>query len=333
MGSQKSLRAPLSAWSGLLYHLTHTSQCRRRTRWIRPSAPKPELLSAIGSVADAGRWERIAGAGGGREGHLNPVPLRHAVHSPKQVELPGLGAAFVFGHRHRRAPRLVPAPNAERLIKPLPSRGQSQNTGRMSLLIDSEYSIPNRFIWVRAEAEAGEGLKAILERKEQEAAQNRGVFWWGFCSRSFTAVNLQRFLASFQGAPVEVLFTELASKPQSMDEHPESVYEFTSAHSLLTGATVEIPASVHVTARQTRRLALVCEARPGFDHQRLSGTELHFSSARNALTGGKLAGQDTTSMVTYQSGAAASGHGYPEILRARLVHPYVVELTGTVSKG
>jgi hypothetical protein len=39
--------------------------------------------------------------------------------------------------------------------------------------------IPNAFVWTKIQADAGESVRQILYRKEQERLAGDGSFWWG----------------------------------------------------------------------------------------------------------------------------------------------------------
>jgi len=67
--------------------------------------------------------------------------------------------------------------------------------------------------WTRMQAEAGQTLTAILERKERERSLGRGMFMWGVGNAPPPIV---RVLARC-GIPVGAVFSVMKSRPKSID--------------------------------------------------------------------------------------------------------------------
>ena len=73
--------------------------------------------------------------------------------------------------------------------------------------------------WTRMQAESGQTLPSIVQRKECERRHGDGYFFWGVGNAPALAIDpLAR-----QQTPVPVIFSEMKSKPKSADTHPTQV--------------------------------------------------------------------------------------------------------------
>jgi hypothetical protein len=82
--------------------------------------------------------------------------------------------------------------------------------------------IQNAFVWTKVQAESGQTIDRILNRKELER-QSGGAFWWGIGESKAEKV----MLLVAQQPLVAVLFTKMLSPPNPRDSDPEDVPEHT----------------------------------------------------------------------------------------------------------
>ncbi len=70
--------------------------------------------------------------------------------------------------------------------------------------------------WSRMQAEAGQALEAIVERKERERQAGAGSFLWGVGNAPAHVTNV----LARAGIPVRVVFSIMKSRPKAMDVAP-----------------------------------------------------------------------------------------------------------------
>lgn len=70
--------------------------------------------------------------------------------------------------------------------------------------------------WSRMQAEAGQALKAIVERKERERQAGAGSFLWGVGNAPAHVTNV----LARAGIPVRVVFSVMKSRPKAVDIKP-----------------------------------------------------------------------------------------------------------------
>ena len=56
---------------------------------------------------------------------------------------------------------------------------KSSSSARSLEVMKTPYVNPNAFVWTKIQAEAGQSIKRILNRKELERQASDGTFWWG----------------------------------------------------------------------------------------------------------------------------------------------------------
>jgi hypothetical protein len=106
-------------------------------------------------------------------------------------------------------------------------------------------SLPSVFCWTKMGAEAGQGLGAILRRKEFERLSGNGVFAWGIGNSVGPAIRYARTLGI---DALDVLFTPMKSAPKAMDVAPSTLVLWTAYEDEL-GRAVALPAHLLVTSR------------------------------------------------------------------------------------
>jgi hypothetical protein len=191
--------------------------------------------------------------------------------------------------------------------------------------------IPSRFCWTKFGSEAGEGVEAILTRKEQERAANHGIFMWGIGNSVAPGI---RALLGLESNP-SVIFSPMRSKPKAIDAAPGRVVNWGGARGL-DGQKWNIPPGSSVTSRgesgngvlKRTHYALVCRA---LESLPISGNiadaaKLSFGSLTNLVSGSPVGYSQVTSVVGYRHSTEAVGPSYTIGFRAWLVYPYFVEL-------
>lgn len=112
------------------------------------------------------------------------------------------------------------------------------------------------------QAEAGQGLNAIITRKERERRAGNGVFFWGVGNAPAGAIiPLARLRL-----PVPVVFSIMKSKPKAVDLEPSRIVvwrQYVDEH----GIQRPLPSNALVTSRadsaggiKSRHYALICHS-------------------------------------------------------------------------
>jgi hypothetical protein len=184
---------------------------------------------------------------------------------------------------------------------------------------------PNAFVWTKVQAEAGQSLDRILNRKELER-KSGGTFWWGIGESKAEKV----MLLVAQQPCVAVLFTKMLSSPNLRDSDPEDVLLW-EAYETAAGK-IPLPPHAIVTSRahdrkgslKSRHYALVCA------NQRCilgnGGGTLDSGALRNVGSNGKSVGSSQVTAVVERTTYNGEGQSYPITTRATLIAPYAVQL-------
>lgn len=176
------------------------------------------------------------------------------------------------------------------------------------------------------QAEAGQTLDAIIQRKEMERRVNQGRFFWGVGNALGSGIpQLLRKTSS-----PKVLFSVMRARPKVEDSAPSSRLYWTG-YVDATGHRFRFPPTVLIlskgeTSRGTKTLhyALVCESdeplmRPSF--ARIDMGHLRNVSGKQS----KLGFSQVTAVVEHREGDRI-GPEYEVSFEARLVPPYFVRL-------
>jgi hypothetical protein len=190
--------------------------------------------------------------------------------------------------------------------------------------------LPDTFCWTRFGFEAGQSPSSIVARKERERESNGGLFLWGIGNAVAAAVS-QLLRASPDPA---VLFSPIRSRPRTVDVTPEAVVAWTQARGL-DGRSFELPPSSMVTSRYPRKgkkghYALVCYSADPLVAG-APGIEVSFSCLANLISGKPLAASQVTAVVRRRPVHYDPGPHYAVAMKARLVRPYFLWLTGPVA--
>lgn len=199
----------------------------------------------------------------------------------------------------------------------------------------SRPALPSIFCWTKFGTEAGEATQSIFERKELERKRNGGIFLWGI------GTSIRPSIAALlrETDSPEVIFSPMKSPASRKDTSPERLVLWSTAETY-DGLDYKIPEHSLVTSRasadhaRSAHFALVCESLQSISPKPDQGDTppLCLDDLRNLRTGSILGASQVTSVVRCLSGNVPneSASLYPVAVRARLVYPYFVRLTGAL---
>lgn len=177
------------------------------------------------------------------------------------------------------------------------------------------------FVWSRMQSEAGQGLAAILARKEAERLSG-GSFWWGIGNSLGPAA---RIAAVEAGGELPVLFSVMRSKPKAADAAPADVLLWTRYldHS---GEAAPLPPHVVVTSRggggKDRHYALVCRSAAPLALGAHGADPVRWRT----LSGKPPGASQVTALLTGEHRIMAGGAPYRTGFLADLARPWTVRL-------
>lgn len=181
------------------------------------------------------------------------------------------------------------------------------------------------FVFSKIQAESGEDIQRIIERKNYERQLNDGQFLWGI-GNSIRPGVLQLLRES---AHPRVQFALMKSPPKPQDVRPDQICVWFEGLTL-DNRLFRLPTHSLVSSRvqPNKRLihyALVCEKQ--LDISLEKGMNLNIGEYRNFKKGGKAVGSSqVTSVVTRDPTSTRSGPIYDVGFGAHLVPPYFVKL-------
>lgn len=187
--------------------------------------------------------------------------------------------------------------------------------------------LPDVFCWTKYGTEAGEGIGAILARKEAERLAGGGVYLWGIGNAIGPSV--EALLA--RAARPQVVFTPMRSRPAARDVEPGQVATWHRGIGL-DGEPFEIPDFAHVTSRtspsRSHHYALVCRSEQPLDVGTRRGPTFAANDVQNLRSGSKVGASQVTSVVRRVACALGLARStYTVSFTAELVAPYFVRLT------
>jgi hypothetical protein len=184
--------------------------------------------------------------------------------------------------------------------------------------------------WSRMQAEAGQGLQAIVARKEVERRVGNGLFMWGVGNAPAVAANA---LARI-GARIPVVFSVMKSRPKTADANPSATVAWRRYFDL-SGLERPLPANVIVTSRRDSakgpkraHFALMCMSSAPLVIER--GTSFDVSAYRNAGGSGAPVGASQVTALLRRSAEDLGRSDYEVNLRAWLTGSYWVKLSDPV---
>lgn len=184
--------------------------------------------------------------------------------------------------------------------------------------------------WSRMQAEAGQGLAAIVARKEVERSAGDGVFLWGVGNAPSVAIAA---LARLK-APVPVIFSIMKGRPKAVDVAPSRIVAW-RRYIDAEGAERELPAASIVTSRgesakgaKRAHYALMCRSRGPLLLS--EGEVFDVNAYRNAGGRGAPVGASQVTALLRQVEEPGGEGDYHANLRADLDGSYWVRLTDPV---
>lgn len=193
-------------------------------------------------------------------------------------------------------------------------------------------TVPDAFCWTRFGSEAGEGIDAILARKEAERRATGGMFAWGIGNALGDAVDT---LAAAH-APM-VAFSPMAGRAAERDASPRGILAWRS-YVAADGRIIDLPGGVLVTSRgelpggsaKARHYALFCRS----DEPLVRGDfgTVGIGALRNFVSGSPVGASQTTAVVMRVEGAA-EGRVYPIALLVPMAEPWYARLANPVGLG
>ncbi|MGW7424464.1 hypothetical protein ACWGJB_31285 [Streptomyces sp. NPDC054813] len=196
-------------------------------------------------------------------------------------------------------------------------------------------ALPSVFCWTKFGTEAGEATQSIFERKELERKRNGGIFLWGIGSSIRPSIAA---LLRETGNP-EVIFSPMKSSASKKDTSPERLVLWSVAETY-DGLEYKIPDHSLVTSRasvsnsRSAHFALVCESLDPISQtpDPKEALSVCLDELRNLRTGSILGASQVTSVVRRldDDTSKESISLYPVAVRARLIYPYFVRLTGAL---
>lgn len=181
--------------------------------------------------------------------------------------------------------------------------------------------------WSRMQAEAGQVLGAIVERKERERQAGRGSFLWGVGNAPAQIINV----LARTGKPVRAVFSMMKSRPKSVDTAPSRIViwrRYIDAH----GVERPLPPHALVTSRgdsasgaKRAHYALMCQSDRPLAIKR--GNTFDPAAFRNAGGTGAPVGFSQVTALLRRVQADHAKSDYEENLTAWLADSYWVRLT------
>ncbi len=183
--------------------------------------------------------------------------------------------------------------------------------------------------WSRMQAEAGQGLRQIIARKETERLAGNGVFFWGVGNPPSRAIPA----LARAGAKVNAVFSVMLGKPKATDANPSSVLAWRQFVDM-DGAVRELPPHVVVTSRGDHypkcHYALMCHS----ERPLTLGDEGSFDPSRYRNfggTGGPVGASQVTALLVPHPSASGEDSRYRINIRAALFGSYWVKLIDPVT--
>ena len=195
-----------------------------------------------------------------------------------------------------------------------------------------KHSLSDSFLcWSRMQAEAGQGIEAIVARKELERRAGEGVFLWGVGNAPSVAINALARLRE----PVPVVFSIMKSRPKKIDSTPSRVVAW-RRYVDAEGAERDLPSNSIVTSRgdsakgaKRAHYALMC--RSGEPLALARGEAFDVSAYRNAGGKGAPVGASQVTALLRQVTEPSGKTDYEANLKADLDGSYWVRLTDPIN--
>jgi hypothetical protein len=190
---------------------------------------------------------------------------------------------------------------------------------------------PEEYVcWSRMQAEAGQGLAAIVTRKEREREAGNGLFFWGVGNAPAVMTNALARLKH----PVRVVFSIMKGRPKAEDVSPRQTMIWRKYFDT-EGVERELPANALITSRaetksaiKTRHFALMCFSNAPLRITR--GSAFDPSAYRNVGGTGAAVGASQVTALLRRTGPPAPISDYEVNLQAQLTGSYWVRLSDPI---
>ncbi len=185
--------------------------------------------------------------------------------------------------------------------------------------------------WSRMQAEAGQQLHAIIERKERERQAGNGLFLWGVGNAPAAQI---RVLARL-GIPVPVIFSVMKVKARAINSAPTRTLAW-RRYIDANGAERPLPPGALVTSRghsargaeKERHYALMCRSEAPL--RLVRGVPFDPAAYRNASGTGARVGASQVTALLRRVEEPNDNAAYETNMVAQLVGSYWVRLTDPV---
>jgi len=198
------------------------------------------------------------------------------------------------------------------------------------LSISAPFGREEYICWSRMQAEAGQGLTAIVARKEREREAGNGLFFWGVGNAPALVTNALARL----NHPVRVIFSIMKGKPKTEDISPRRAFVWRK-YLDANGVERELPPNALITSRaetksavKKRHFALMCFSNAQLQITRGIAFDPH--AYRNAGGTGAAVGASQVTALLRRVGPPASISDYEVNLQAQLIGSYWVRLSDPI---
>ena len=181
--------------------------------------------------------------------------------------------------------------------------------------------------WTRMQAEAGQELSRIVQRKEAERRAGGGLFFWGVGNAPATSIPS----LSKRAIPIPVIFSVMKSAPKLADAHPSAVVVW-DAYIDSWGMERQLPDHALVLSRRDSpggakkvHYALVCHSPEPLTVRR--GDAFNHRAFCNASERGAPVGASQVTALVRHCGSTGQGADYEINMQAALTGSYWVRLT------
>lgn len=195
----------------------------------------------------------------------------------------------------------------------------------------SAQSGPEEYVcWSRMQAEAGQGLAAIIARKEREREAGDGLFFWGVGNAPAVKTNELARLKH----PVRVVFSIMKGKPRAEDLRPRQTLVWRK-YLDANGVERDLPPNALITSRaetksatKKRHFALMCFSNAQLRITR--GAAFDPRAYRNVGGAGAIVGASQVTALLRRTGPPAATSDYEANLQAQLTGSYWVRLSDPI---
>ena len=184
--------------------------------------------------------------------------------------------------------------------------------------------------WSRMQSEAGQGLEAIVARKELERRAGSGIFMWGVGNAPAVAIPALSRL----GIKIPVVFSIMRSRPKIVDAAPSRIVSWQRYYDA-SGVIRDLPENVIITSRgdSARRsklshYALMCSS--ALPLRLEYGTSFDVAAYRNVGGVGAPVGASQVTALLSRRSEPSQTSKYEVNLQAWLTESYWVRLLNPI---